>query len=976
MYLFFIDQSVHVRETSDTIDASSPIRDGGLRMPINTKLLSAILFAIFVFASGCSSDSNNPVLPGTSNTTPVISQFEQDGVITGQGFIGVWDVIADPVNLTVESAMPRALSGLGDTFYVDLTWFLTGSPCVDCLKINSIALDSDQNIVLGVGVKHPFQPGARLDLHVFDLRLMAVWHNPDDLTTFEYIRADVEGDGFGDDPVSGYSDFLVNADGYTTLFDTVIEPALGVSYPGNLAPYVNIFFDPTKGNYDPTQNPDNGFIDVSNPTGQNVFAMGAELENFDLVFSSQNEMFEFTLALDCAYGQSSIRTSRQNPKYFLPEFHRKEAYWIDYEITANGLNAGDTNSNAQIVVSVADWQAGLEPEPSFDPATSPLDSIRHKSDVQSVEIQVFGLFPWIAMTSPSSGEGSLYDPYRFNMTMQNSNAAPEGTYTGVIAVRDSISNIAPGGNNKPPTGVENDGLTTHTLRDFKTYLMFTIDVNTITTDPPVAIISVPDTDITVASGTLVDFDGSTSTPDNLPLPNYEWDFNYDDVTPLFTMDASGKTSSYRFINTSDADKTFIVALRVTDLVLREDIDTVQITVTPASWSDPVRLTFSETQDDTVSLCGDAIAVDSTGKVHVIYSEMGIVPDPPNVFRIKYVTYDGTTVSSSQTISGPTFFTTPMFGSPQPYPQLPGPSLAIDSNDELHAVWTDSAGIRYAHTDSGVWNTAISTFNPDENPDIVPTIAVNPSDNIMIVWVTRRYNPLNSAKPMPKLFYAYDSGSGMTSDEITPFNTIFGGEPYLSELCDHAFVLTYLDDNLDTPPIENDFLIARFEGSWETPMPVPVSSTPALRGYVSARAGSEDINLGWASVISANINLHFKHYESPVEWSDDMLAYDEPLPLSLPSPIRLETMSDGTVFMMWSDTISGKERNLWLAFNEDDDEVTILESTMAEIDSANPVGERQINSTTRDGAVHAIWQDLRNSNPPGDSIQEIYYAKYM
>jgi hypothetical protein len=498
----------------------------------------------------------------------------------------------------------------------------------------------------------------------------------------------------------------------------------------------------------------------------------------------------------------------------------------------------------------------------------------------------------------------------------------------------------------------------------------------ITTDPPVAIISVPDSDLTIASGTVVDFDGSTSTPDNLPLPNYEWDFNYDDVTPLFTMDAFGKISSHQFFNTSDENKTFVVALRVTDLILRKAIDTVQITVTPAQWSDPVRLTFSETQDDTISLCGDAIAVDSTGKVHVIYSEMGIVPDPPNVFRIKYVTYDGISVSSPQAISGPGFFTTPMFGSPQPYPQLPGPSLAIDGNDELHAVWTDITGIRYAHTDSGVWDTAISTFNPDENPDIVPTIAVNPSDDIMVVWVTRRYNPLNNTKPMPKLFYAYDSGSGMTSAEITPFNTVFGGEPYLSELCDHAFILTYLDDNLATPPVENDFFIARFEGTWETPIPVPVSSTPALRGYVSARAGSENINLGWASVISANIDLNFKHYEDTIGWSSDMLAYDEPLPLSLPSPIRLETLSDGTVFLMWSDTISLKERNLWLSFNENDDEVTILESTMADIDSANPVGERQINSTTRGGAIHVIWQDLRNSNPPGDSIQEIYYAKYM
>ena len=156
--------------------------------------------------------------------------------------------------------------------------------------------------------------------------------------------------------------------------------------------------------------------------------------------------------------------------------------------------------------------------------------------------------------------------------------------------------------------------------------------------------------VIISSGTLVHFDGSTSTPGGWPEENYEWDYDYDDIGQIFTMDDFGQAVDHRFVNATDSPISFVVALRVTDFQLRTDIDTVGVTVNPAGWGTPVRLTFTEDQDDTISLSGDAVVADSSGVVHVIYCEKAIAPDPENTFRIKYVTYDGISVSSPEVIS--------------------------------------------------------------------------------------------------------------------------------------------------------------------------------------------------------------------------------------------------------------------------------------------------------------------------------------
>lgn len=932
-----------------------------------------------IFALGCSSGNGNPVTPAGSSDDSLIAGIDSNNSNVSNSLIGIWDVVVDPISMTANASLPRSTDGIGDAFYCDITFFLTGTPCSDCFTINSVALDSDNNIVLTTNVHHPFDAAARLDLNVFDLRMLVAWKDAPEVKTFPAIEADVDGNGAMDGPVSGYFGFLLNADGYTTIFDSIVEPVLGMDYPGSLVPFVNLFEDSSDGNYDITANPANGFTDLRNPSGRNVFPMGSDTESSDLVFANQNGAFEFVLALEAAYGQSAIKPTRLDPRYFLPEFNRKEAYSVDINVDSNELLAGNETSSASLTVSVIDWQAGLQPIATWEPDTMPLDSLRHKSDVKQVILDVPNIMPIsLSMTTPDSGTGSFADPYLFSFEIFNTLQTGTGYYLGLVAVRDDMIDIIPGGENWPPVGIERDGITQHTLRDFTAYNMFEIEVLEEVIPPPVAIISEPADDIIVESGTFVHFDGSTSTPGGWPAEDYEWDYDYDEVGQIFTMDNFGQTADKMFSNATADPIDYIVALRVTDSLMRTDIDTLRVTVNPGippSWGTPVRLTFTEDKDDTISLSGDAIAVDSRGVVHVIYSEKAIAPDPENTFRIKYVTYDGTTVSSPEIISGGTPFSTPMFGFPQTSPQLPGPSLAIDSSDELHAVWADISGIQYTETTAGVFGNTINTYSLDENPDIVPSVAVNPMDNVMITWSSRRYNYYNDTKPMPKVHYVYNGGTATT---LSAFNNIVGGEPYLTEFGLDSFAIIFVDDNPGVPGNENDFFISKFNtGSWDTPNPIPLDVPAVLRGYIGARPLSEDLNVVWSDVLASPTTMCFKHYTADITtWSNDYNAYDDSFVLSMPSPVRIEVLGDGTVFLFWSDTIDLKERCLWVSFNETDDETTILAETTEEIDPVNPAGERQINSTSKDGIVHVIWQDLRNTSSPTDPKQEIYYCVYQ
>ncbi|HYE77198.1 MAG TPA: hypothetical protein VEI97_04355, partial [bacterium] len=156
----------------------------------------------------------------------------------------------------------------------------------------------------------------------------------------------------------------------------------------------------------------------------------------------------------------------------LPEFNRKEAWEVSAQVTANALMAANVNSTASLTIYAKDWQQNAVVAPSW-PATNS-SQVRAPSRVAKVLIDVPGLMAPMERTTPTGGQGSDSFPLRYEVTVYNELAAPEGTYTALVAVRDELS-VSPGGGPLPlPAGITRG--TPLDIRDYTTYITVPLEV--------------------------------------------------------------------------------------------------------------------------------------------------------------------------------------------------------------------------------------------------------------------------------------------------------------------------------------------------------------------------------------------------------------------------------------------------------------------------------------------------------------------
>ena len=90
-----------------------------------------------------------------------------------------------------------------------------------------------------------------------------------------------------------------------------------------------------------------------------------------------------------------------------------------------------------------------------------------------------------------------------------------------------------------------------------------------------------------------------------------------------------------------------------------------------------------------------------------------------------------------------------------------PSIAVDSQDNLHIVWQGKVGtstlyqIRYRKYDGSFWTDVIENLTADENwSQQIPVNAVDSQNNIHVVWVNQRQTPDrdNRLVSAPQLLY--------------------------------------------------------------------------------------------------------------------------------------------------------------------------------------------------------------------------------
>jgi hypothetical protein len=410
----------------------------------NKNLISMIVTIFALSILGCSG-SGNPIAssdrsPGdlSYNSPPVaVTDYFTDGSVAGgMGSLGLFQLHVDPINLTGELTSLRR-SALTDVLEaVDITNFLRLAPCTDCAKLKSISIDADGNLVLSVGIRHPFNAGDPLkpisgrnrgDLHVFNIEGIVISDAPG-----------ISFPGIGGS-TSGLN--LLNADGFTGYLDNSIDEF----YPtdATVHPYIMHFDDYSAGNFD-ASNP-MGFESVTTPppSGNLVMAMGCDYNYQDYVLDL-DESTDIIFAIGCTYAVSAAtKVQRFSPEYRVPQHNKKAASEVRFEIISNGLKSGDTSSSAQIEVDVVDISHGV-------PVGTALNEMFADSSVNNISIEVPGVTASpviIDGSTPVSGTGhDPSDPLVYQGTITNYLGAAGGNYPGLIKVTD---NYAPGQNTSP-----------------------------------------------------------------------------------------------------------------------------------------------------------------------------------------------------------------------------------------------------------------------------------------------------------------------------------------------------------------------------------------------------------------------------------------------------------------------------------------------------------------------------------------------
>ncbi len=545
-------------------------------------MYSTFLLVCALLLSGCSS-GNMPVVPDnepiglfSSSSLPVgVSSLFSDGSpAAGNGALGLFQVHINSNNLSGEMTSIRKASLTDVLEVVDITNFLQMAPCSDCAKLESISLDADGNLVVSIGIKHPFDVGDpakpitgrnRADLHVFNIEGTVVSNL--DCSMFDALE----------ERVANFK--LINADGYSGYLDETVSDIFPTE--ATIHPYILHFDDYSQGNFD-SSNP-MGFDSVTDPppSGNLIMPMGCDYDYQDYVFNLSNDPIDFIYVVGCTYAVSAAsKGERFTPEYRVPQHNKKAASEVSVEIITNELASGDPSSTAEIEIHVVDINHGVG-------IGDALDQMLADSSVRNIRIDIPGVESGSISVDVSSPTGTGHDPSNplvFPATITNSANGDEGTYPGLVKV---VDNYLSGLNESPLLNrmegiIRVDPLVSPLtglfyIYEFATYNTFEIAIERQTGEPFAVL--VPDQFQIEMDDTVV-WDATSSFDPDGSIVKYEWDFILENGDPAnFSADETTipPTSTIESPPYNDLGN-FYAAVRVTDNLSLTDIAVVYFEV--------------------------------------------------------------------------------------------------------------------------------------------------------------------------------------------------------------------------------------------------------------------------------------------------------------------------------------------------------------------------------------------------------------
>lgn len=416
----------------------------------------------------------------------IVEDSAGDGSLTGQGVLGAYRFIFDVDAQTARlEPIQRAGDALGDPFTADITGLLSGNPCNDCFKVDAVGRTPDGYVYVDYELRHPFplpannppQFGDRLDLHVYDVRGIFLKPDPKDSLALHQYTDLFSGGSAPETLMVDNSGFLagITIDGQTSAFDTYTDSF----YPtqANVHPYVMMHTDTRVTNFDAGS--DNGWTDLYDPIGHNVFPQGGGPFTRRVVFTaSPGQTVEYLVVLaanfaSAAQGNGLALGKRGNPAYYLPWANTKSPWRVRVEETSNTLEAGNSTSDARLRVTVYDWQhhlGVLTTVESFRAENQSRNSLLRPSRVLDIEGSIPGVTPASAVNAGLlMGAGTPQSPLVYEVICPNTLEATEGTYLGALAIRDDYTA------GEVPEGF-GTGFTPFVLDDYSTYVTFSVEV--------------------------------------------------------------------------------------------------------------------------------------------------------------------------------------------------------------------------------------------------------------------------------------------------------------------------------------------------------------------------------------------------------------------------------------------------------------------------------------------------------------------
>jgi hypothetical protein len=662
-------------------------------------------------------EQNENRIDALNNTMPVgvIDRFTDGSPASGYGSLGLFTLHLDTSTISAELIPLRSSASTDTLEVVDITNFLSMAPCSDCAKIKSVSVDADGNLVVSIGLKHPFDVGDpllpisgknRADLHVFNVEGIVVSN-----------AVGVPYAGLGDT----IADFnLISADGYTGYLDGPLDD--NYLTDATIHPYVLHFDDYSSGNF-ASGNP-MGFESVTDPppSGNLVMAMGCDYDYQDYVFSLSGEL-DFIYAIGCTYAVSSDNKKlRFTPEYRIPQHSKKAASEVWVEIVSNDLAGEDAGSSAELAVKVLDMNHGVA-------VGSNLDEMFADSSVGQISVEIPGVTssPVVVPSPvPTGGNGrDPADPLSFSVTVTNSASGIEGTYQGLVKVSDSYM---PGQNTSPLLSgmdgitrvepVENPLSGLFDIDEFANWAVFSIDVEVgeyltacFTADPD---------EVRMEIDPTIDFDGSCSNdPNGYNIVSFEWDFDWDGDPANFVADDT--TAIPTTSNTFSAPGTFTVALRITnDAPVPHTSEIFSDDVIVHGWIKPgIRLTPSDVTSTDMWWCVDTrIATTSDGLIHIV-ADNYYGTATPTYSRYEYYKCDS---------SGNILFETIIHDG-----SMESPGVITIGMDVyvFYVAW--SQGILYRRDTGSGFEPAVFAFNSDSGKwKDNASYAVNPDGDVLVM----------------------------------------------------------------------------------------------------------------------------------------------------------------------------------------------------------------------------------------------------